>query len=59
MCRKQFGTQFLDHLLDAALSAVRDRLGSATTVSRRYPAFESLHSDPRWTSLMDRLGLPH
>ncbi len=25
----------------------------------RYPAFESLHSDPRWTSLMDRLGLPH
>jgi serine/threonine protein kinase/tetratricopeptide (TPR) repeat protein len=25
----------------------------------RYPAFESLHSDPRWANLMDRLGLPH
>jgi len=25
----------------------------------RYPAFESLQSDPRWANLMDRLGLPH
>ncbi len=24
----------------------------------RFPAFESLHSDPRWANLMNRLGLP-
>jgi tetratricopeptide (TPR) repeat protein len=24
----------------------------------RFPAFDSLHSDPRWASLMARLGLP-
>jgi eukaryotic-like serine/threonine-protein kinase len=25
----------------------------------RYPAFDSLHSDPRWASLLNRLNLPH
>ncbi len=24
----------------------------------RFPAFESLHSDPRWVELMRKLGLP-
>jgi serine/threonine protein kinase/tetratricopeptide (TPR) repeat protein len=41
-------------LLNQALADKDDEL----TAVIRFPAFESLHSDPRWSALLNKLGLP-
>jgi hypothetical protein len=40
--------------LDNALAQRDDEL----TAVIRFPAFESLHSDPRWPALLKKLNLP-
>jgi len=43
----------------AYLEKAYDEVDAELMACVRFPAFDSLHSDPRWTNLMDRLGLPH
>jgi hypothetical protein len=40
--------------LDRAYADQDDEL----TAVVRFPAFDSLHSDPRWAALLHKLGLP-